>query len=69
VRVHVRADRGRLQKLIVPGALASRRTPDELIAIVGGWTPDSRDALQRQLSAEVESEPLNLEEIFVELHR
>jgi ABC-2 type transport system ATP-binding protein len=69
VRVHVRADRERLRKLVVPGALTSRRTPDELIAVVGRWTPDTQAALQRELSADVVAEPLNLEEIFVELHR
>jgi ABC-2 type transport system ATP-binding protein len=69
VRVHVRADRERLRKLVVPGALTSRRTPDELIAVVGRWTPETQAALQRELSADVVAEPLNLEEIFVELHR
>jgi ABC-2 type transport system ATP-binding protein len=69
VRVHVRGERERLKTLVVPGALASRRTPSEVIAVVGGWTPRSLDDLRVQLAADVEVEPLNLEEIFVELHR
>lgn len=69
VRLHIRG-RGPLpSSLDIPRTLSSRVEDSRAVVSVCEWTPGGEQALARRLEADVEVEPLGLEEIFVELHR
>jgi hypothetical protein len=53
----------------VPHALSQWRADTYTAAVVRNWTSTSRRELEAATGAEVEAEPLALEEIFLELHR
>ena len=69
VRVHVRATRALPDSLAIPNALHLARNGTTATAVVQNWRPELREDLAQRLGAEVEVEPLALEEIFLELHR
>ncbi len=71
VRVHVRARAPLPANLAVPNALATHVAANANAATltVAEWQPDREQTLAKQLDADIEVEPLGLEEIFVELHR
>ena len=69
VRVHVRATRALPDSLAIPNVLRLARNGTTATAVVQDWRPELREELAQRLGAEVEVEPLALEEIFLELHR
>jgi ABC-2 type transport system ATP-binding protein len=69
VRVHVRGGQALPKDFAVPRALSQWRTDTYSAAVVRDWTPASRRELEAATGAEIEAEPLALEEIFLELHR
>jgi len=69
VRVHVRATHALPASLAIPNVLRLQRNGTTATAVVRDWSADLQDRLARQLGAEVEVEPLTLEDIFLELHR
>jgi ABC-2 type transport system ATP-binding protein len=69
VRVHIRGRALLPADLAVANALATRVAANGATATVAQWQPGRAEALAKQLDADVEVEPLGLEEIFVELHR
>jgi ABC-2 type transport system ATP-binding protein len=69
VRLHVRA-RAPLPSVVpVPHRLACRVEGNRATVAVAEWSAAKRDALAKELEADVEVEPLGLEEIFIELHK
>jgi ABC-2 type transport system ATP-binding protein len=68
LRVHVRGT-GALPPLSIPGALSIRQEGSFATAVVRDWSREAQQALEKLASAEVETEALALEEIFLELHR
>ena len=69
VRLHVRAKTALPAVVPVPHKLASRIEGNRATVAVAHWSPAQRDALAAELEAEVDVEPLGLEEIFIELHK
>jgi ABC-2 type transport system ATP-binding protein len=69
VRLHVRADRTLTQPADWPGLLSSRIDGARGVFTVENWSASEERRIAALFSAPVESEPLGLEEIFVELHR
>jgi ABC-2 type transport system ATP-binding protein len=69
VRLHIRARNALGTHLDVPNLLASRIDGRQAVLSVSGWDPAAEEPLARQLDADVDVEPLGLEEIFLELHR
>jgi ABC-2 type transport system ATP-binding protein len=54
--------------LPLDNALSQRISGHRATAVVTHWTAQQRAPLQQQLDAQIEVEPLGLEDIFVELH-
>jgi ABC-2 type transport system ATP-binding protein len=54
--------------LSLDNALSQRVSDRRATAVVTHWTAQRRAALQQELGADIEVEPLGLEDIFVELH-
>jgi hypothetical protein len=53
----------------VPHRLASRVEGNRATVAVAHWSSVQRDALAEELKADIDVEPLGLEEIFIELHK
>ncbi len=69
VRVHVRSSKPLPQDLAIANALTSHVQGGYATAAVTQWGPEVRDGIASRLQADVEVEPLGLEEIFIELHK
>jgi ABC-2 type transport system ATP-binding protein len=69
VRLHIHGRASLPATLDIPRVLSSRVDDSHAVVAVREWTPGGEQALARRLEADVEVEPLGLEEIFVELHR
>lgn len=69
VRLHVRSRQPIPARLDIPSVLSKRIDGHHGVVTVSNWLPDDVDTLARRLDAEVEVEPLSLEDIFLELHR
>jgi ABC-2 type transport system ATP-binding protein len=69
IRIHIRANGTPLPPFTIPGALNLRRKEQSAVAVVRDWTPAIQQGFEEQHSVVVETEPLGLEEIFLELHR
>lgn len=69
VRLHVRG-RGQLgADLGIANALSQRVQGAQATVAVAHWDPAEQSTLAARLDAQIEAEPLGLEDIFVELHR
>ena len=69
VRLHLRGRAPLPAVLDIPGVLSTRIDDSRAVVSVCEWTPGGEQALATRLKADVEVEPLGLEEIFLELHR
>jgi ABC-2 type transport system ATP-binding protein len=69
VRLHIRARAPLPIGLSIPEALAVRVDGATATVAMSQWRMERRDTLAQSLAAEIEVEPLGLEEIFVELNR
>ena len=69
VRLHIRAARALPDALAVPNALSSQRNGSTATVVVRDWSAELQGDLAERLDAEIEVEPLTLEDIFLELHR
>jgi ABC-2 type transport system ATP-binding protein len=69
VRLHVRAKKPLPLDVPVPHRLAYRVEGNRATIAVAQWSSAQRDALAEELDADVDVEPLGLEEIFIELHK
>jgi ABC-2 type transport system ATP-binding protein len=69
VRLHVRAKAALPLDPPLPNVLAYRVEGKNATLAVGEWDPRTRDSLAIALDADVDVEPLGLEEIFIELHK
>lgn len=69
VRVHVRGTRGIPETFRIPQALSFERQGCYATAVVNGWSEQAAAQLARESGAQLDAEPLGLEEIFLELHR
>ncbi len=73
VRVHIRGGAPLAADFSLPGALSMRRDGNHVAAVLSGWSAGAAAQVREQLGisvqVEVEVERLNLEEIFLELHR
>ncbi|HZL93302.1 MAG TPA: ABC transporter ATP-binding protein [Vicinamibacterales bacterium] len=69
VRLHIRATRPLAATLAIPNALSLQIAATTATAVVRDWGPDLQETLCARLDAEIEIEPLELEDIFLELHR
>ncbi|HEX9473001.1 MAG TPA: ABC transporter ATP-binding protein [Steroidobacteraceae bacterium] len=68
VRLHIRSDGSLPQTLSLPHAQRCRIEGQHATVTVTHWAPEQRAALAERLAAEIEVEPLALEDIFLELH-
>jgi ABC-2 type transport system ATP-binding protein len=69
VRLHVRGRRALGADLRVANAISQRVQGAQATISVAHWNPSEHGALAERLDADIEAEPLGLEDIFVELHR
>ncbi|HEX5421384.1 MAG TPA: ABC transporter ATP-binding protein [Gammaproteobacteria bacterium] len=69
VRLHVRTPRALPGSLEIPNALRVQVNGAGATAIVRDWNEALCEPLAHRLAAELEVEPLTLEDIFLELHR
>jgi len=68
VRVHVRATQELDPALSLPGQLLGRVTGRTAVFTVSGWNDVAPDLLRQRIAADVEVEPLGLEDIFLAMH-
>lgn len=68
VRLHIRSRRELPKTLSIPETVASHVEGVGATVSVMRWQPGQRDALARQLDAQIEVESLGLEDIFLEMH-
>lgn len=69
VRIHVRATRDLPADFAIPDALSMQREARYASAIVRRWSAATHARLERSTGAQLEMQPLSLEEIFIEFHR
>ncbi len=69
MRLHIRSARALPDTLGVPNALSSQRNGSTATVVVRDWSDDLEGDMAERLGAEIEVEPLTLEDIFLELHR
>jgi ABC-2 type transport system ATP-binding protein len=69
VRLHVRARTPLPLTVPVPHLLSYRVEGNRATVAVAQWSSAQRDALAEELKADIDVEPLGLEEIFIELHK
>ena len=69
VRVHIRATRPLPAALAIRNALSLHVDATTATAVVRDWDSALTESLGAELDAEIEVEPLGLEDIFLELHR
>jgi ABC-2 type transport system ATP-binding protein len=68
VRVHLRATADLDPALALPGQLQGNVKGRTAVFTVDGWNDIALEVLRQRVAAEVEVEPLGLEEIFLALH-
>ncbi len=68
VRVHLRATRDLDPALTLPGQFTGRVTGRTAVFTVDGWNDLALQVLRERVPAEVEIEPLGLEDIFLAMH-
>jgi ABC-2 type transport system ATP-binding protein len=69
VRIHLRSASPLPGDLKVPGSHSLRMDSHSAIAVMIDWTAARRVQIEAQTATQIEVETLNLEEIFLELHR
>ena len=69
VRLHIRAARALPDALAVANALSLQRNGSTATVVVRDWSVELHGDMAERLDAEIEVEPLTLEDIFLELHR
>ena len=69
VRLHVRSTRPGARSWVIPNALSVEYAEHYATAIVHDWSADLHDEIAELTGAQLEPEPLTLEDIFLELHR
>ena len=69
VRLHVRTAAPLPADIQIPNALRVERSASGAIVVVRDWGPERESEISRLVGAELEVEPLTLEDIFLELHR
>jgi ABC-2 type transport system ATP-binding protein len=69
VRLHVRARTPLPLAVPVPHLLSYRVEGNRATVAVAQWSSAQRDTLAEELEADIDVEPLGLEEIFIELHK
>ena len=68
VRLHISARRTLPPSLPLPGVVSLRATGQRAAAVVSQWNAGSLPGLREALDADIDVEPLGLEDLFVELH-
>ncbi len=68
VRLHIRAEQPLPNPLPLANSLRQQVQDKHATVTVQHWHPDQQAQLQQQLQAQIRVEPLNLEDIFLELH-
>ena len=69
VRLHVRSTRPVARSWAIPNALSVEYAESYATAIVHDWNADLHAEIAQLTGAELEPEPLTLEDIFLEMHR
>lgn len=69
VRVHIRSSTPLPKEFALQNALSIQTQGMFASAIVQAWTPEMEESVRREIDASIETQPLTLEEIFLELHR
>jgi len=69
VRLHLRARDKLPERLDIAHTLHEQVDGNTALISVGGWSADAAQPLAARLGVEIEVEPLDLEEIFLEMHR
>lgn len=69
VRVHVRATRPLPEGFVLPNAYSLDIDETYATGVVRSWSQESQTEFLAAVDAEVEIQPLTLEEIFLEMHR
>jgi ABC-2 type transport system ATP-binding protein len=69
VRIHVRGRKPLPRDFAIPNAYSFNLDGAYAVAVVRDWTAASHARVTNGLDAEVEAQPLTLEEIFLEMHR
>ena len=69
VRLHLRARDNLPEQLGIAHTLHQQVDENTATISVSGWNADAAAPLAARLGAEIEVEPLDLEEIFLEMHR
>jgi ABC-2 type transport system ATP-binding protein len=69
VRLHIRTPRGLPDSFSVPNTLSVQRNGSSATIVVRDWSDELHGETAGKLGAEIEVEPLTLEDIFLELHR
>ena len=69
LRIHVRGSDTLPSSLAIPNAISFERQENYATAVVHDWTSEVHEQVVRETGAQLEIEPLGLEEIFLELHR
>ena len=69
VRLHLRSPQPLPERIGLAHTLHERVEGTTATVSVGSWRPEEAASLAKRLHAELEVEPLDLEDIFLELHR
>ncbi len=69
VRLHLRARDALPARLGIANTLHEKVDGNSALISVSGWSSDAIAPLASRLDAEIEVEPLDLEDIFLEMHR
>ena len=69
VRIHLRSQQALPTRIGIAHTLHERVEGTTATISVSGWQPEQAASLAKLLHAELEVEPLDLEDIFLELHR
>ena len=68
VRLHISARRALSPNPPLPGVVSLRITGQRATAVVSQWNTDALPSLREALDADIDVEPMGLEDLFVELH-
>ena len=69
VRLHLRAREPLPERLGIANTVHEQVDGNSASVSVSHWSPDAAAPLAARLGVEIEVEPLDLEEIFLEMHR